>query len=445
MADNGSSSYPHRRGVSVANLRFDRSRAVRKRRSSAFTLVELLVVIAIITVLIALLLPAIQAAHEAARRSTCLNSLKQMGLGVTNYYSANKAFPQGRKLPDWISNSTQKPPTPSYSSYTNVAASNATTGFYSVHVWILPFMEQQTVYKMIKFDKPLTTVMEAPAGTPFNPSFQAFATADALFICPSDPNTSTTRYSENNYRYNFGGSTPYAGAVSTSTTTVFPFFTINEASQGNGAFTIGKGLKQKDFTDGTSKTVFFAERTKGIAGASGTDVPTKDDMVTMPSRTGAPMPGVSASPPDFAKDVDAIYKDCANYTPTASNFDFLAMGRWDQAHPSSGNTYSDGWPFGMYAATQYNHVAPPNWSGYDCGNFSAIADTPGEHGIVSARSKHPGVVNACFGDGHSAAISDGIDVLVWRALGTRNGSDTEVDPNNAALRIPNASEASPKY
>ena len=215
MADNCSSSRTQRRG---------------------FTLVELLVVIAIIAVLIALLLPAVQAAREAARRSQCLNALKQIGLGFSNYYSSHKEFPQGRKLPDWVER-FGKPVgrNANYNSYTVSLpiGSGAKTGFLSVHVWILAVHGrtgdlqydrlQQAVYddndraaaQLIQQNSQRSAyTVRGKADT--TPAFEAFAKAGALFICPSDPNTSDTPLghgiSENNYRYNFGGSTPTAGS-----------------------------------------------------------------------------------------------------------------------------------------------------------------------------------------------------------------------------------------
>src|SRR5574338_477374 len=105
----------------------------------AFTLIELLVVIAIIGVLIALLLPAVQAAREAARRASCLNNLKQIGLAMHNYQDAVGAFPPG------------------YLSLTvNDQPNGAELGpGWSWGAFILPQMEQAAVYNAINFSLPI--------------------------------------------------------------------------------------------------------------------------------------------------------------------------------------------------------------------------------------------------------------------------------------------------
>jgi prepilin-type N-terminal cleavage/methylation domain-containing protein len=367
---------------------------------SGFTLVELLVVIAIIGILVALLLPAIQAAREAARRTQCVNNVKQMGLAAANYESAHGTFPPGRLIPDWEVGGTPKT---SYSSYQSASPADK-SGFYSVHIWILPYMEANNVYQLINFDLGQVKKMLNPT----NPHFEAYSTAQGMFICPSDANTERIT-SENNYRANFGGSTPAGGARSNSQQTVYDSRPSDPWDvKGNGAFSIGKkGLKAKDFTDGLSKTAFFSERTKGSAINTQSDLPTKAEIISMPGRRGGPIP------------VDQIYQACLNYQPKADSFNFAAAGRWP-----TGDDWSNGWPFAGYDSTQYNHVAEPNWGGYDCGGFSSIPDTPGEHALIAARSEHPGVVVVAFGDGHTAIINDGVDLNTWRALGSRNGEET---------------------
>ncbi|MEZ6073464.1 MAG: DUF1559 domain-containing protein [Pirellulales bacterium] len=382
-----------------------RAQGTVRRPHGGFTLVELLVVIAIIGILIALLLPAVQSARESARRTSCINNLKQMGIAAQSFESANQHFPPGRLLPDWLLNGQVR------TSYTNYDAvnqeappKNNSTGFKSVHVQILPFMEQTAVYNLIDFDRPQVLRMTL-GGKPYNINYQAYATAAGLFVCPSDGNCKRL-ISENSYRYNFGGSTPYGGAESTNKqTNVKAMSSDGFPATGNGAFSIGDGLRSGQFKDGLSQTAFFAERAAGSGYDMKESPPTHTDIVTMNPRSDRLVPR------------DEMFTACAQQPPV-SPYNFNSAGRW-----LFGTDWSDGWPFAAYSSTMYNHVAPPNWAGWDCGNWSAIPDTPGEHAIVSARSQHPGIVNVCFGDAHVSTIPDGIALDVWRALGSRNGGE----------------------
>ena len=374
-------------------------------RSRGFTLVELLVVIAIIGVLVALLLPAIQAAREAARRTQCVNNIKQMGLGAANYESAKGVFPPGRLLPDWTVNGAAQS---GYSNYNSVNQNAATrTGFYSVHIWLLPYMEANNVYQLINFNVGQVLQMTTGGGTtPFNVNYNAYNTAQGLFICPSDP-FSERIVSENNYRSNFGGSTPYGGLGNANDPTEVS--AEGFAAGGNGAFTIGKkGLGAKAYLDGLSKTAFFSERTKGTGNNLASGLPERSDMITRPNR------GLGLVP-----SIQAVFTECANYVPRVDSFNFNSAGRW-----LPGSDFSNGWPFAGYSNSQYNHVAPPNWSGADCGLNSAISDTPTEHQIVAPRSEHAGTVVVAFGDGHTQLMNNDVDILVWRALGSRDGQET---------------------
>lgn len=385
-------------------------------RGRGFTLVELLVVIAIIGVLVALLLPAVQSAREAARRAECTNNLKQMGLAALNYESTNRTFPPGREFPDverllngaWV---LVPPGYTNYDTFSGNSTSLRLRGLYAVHVRLLQFIESGNIYALINFNVSGGKRMTLN-GNPVNANYQAYAKAESLYLCPSDPNKGRI-ISENNYRANFGGSTPYAGATVTNGQWNNRFVDPSTGlpAAGNGAFTYGSGLGPRKFTDGLSKTALFSERTKG----SGLPItmnlpPTKGDMITSPARHT-----------DHSRlpSREAMFQACLAYRPAPDQFHFNGSGRW-----LDGSDWSNGWPFAGYDATQYNHTATPNWNGSDCGSFSAISDVPFEHAIVSARSFHPGVVIVCFADGHVVTAPDGVDLQVWRAMGSRNGGET---------------------
>lgn len=143
------------------------------KAQAAFTLVELLVVIAIIGILIALLLPAVQAAREAARRSQCSNNLKQLGLGLHNYEDTHKSFPFG-----WLLDMRN----------------------LNVQVWgtrILPYIEQRSLYD--RYDSRVPSLNEAPAiGFPaaaVTQNLQVIATPLAVFVCPSAGDAPSRVYS----------------------------------------------------------------------------------------------------------------------------------------------------------------------------------------------------------------------------------------------------------
>jgi len=132
-----------------------------------FTLVELLVVIAIIGVLVALLLPAVQAARESARRTQCLGNFKQIGIALQNHHSAKNTFPMGIEM--WDRRNAR---------CANPDGVGSHTWGWSWGVYILPYMEQQHVYDMFDFS-------ERSWGAP--KSFLAGAHQIPAYECPSDP------------------------------------------------------------------------------------------------------------------------------------------------------------------------------------------------------------------------------------------------------------------
>jgi prepilin-type N-terminal cleavage/methylation domain-containing protein/prepilin-type processing-associated H-X9-DG protein len=194
-----------------------------KRKRSGFTLIELLVVIAIIGVLIALLLPAVQAAREAARRAQCVNNLKQIGLALHNYHDTNKVFPLAR--------------------FAN----------FSAHSRFLPYMEHTVAFNAINF----SGSWKADA-TGYDPNLTARTTPIATFLCPSD----TTRllpptYAGNSYRACEGSMFLFGFSATDPTNVKYGMQPPNGLFFGNDVYGI------QDATDGTSNTALFSEHIKG--------------------------------------------------------------------------------------------------------------------------------------------------------------------------------------
>lgn len=189
-----------------------------RRRQRGFTLIELLVVIAIITILIALLLPAVQQAREAARRTQCRNNLKQLGLALHNYESSMTVFPPG------------------------------TLGFPMVHsafAHLLPYMEQTQLRNLMDFNYPPLN---------FGPSFpgwenneDAAMTRVEAFLCPTDSGQVMPEF----------GPTSYVACVGSGTVD------DGNAARGDGMIYTQSRTKFKDIKDGTTNTVIMSEQRLG--------------------------------------------------------------------------------------------------------------------------------------------------------------------------------------
>lgn len=322
----------------------------------AFTLVELLVVIAIIGILIALLLPAVQAAREAARRAQCTNQMKQLALGLHNYADTHRTFPRA-----------------SYTWSTGGWWESSTLYRPSIHVLILPYIEQSVIYTKFRFDQyvgdpsTMPTVNDALCNT----SIQTF-------LCPSaPPYPNTGRRGTNNYAWNTGSNTYF------------------ESSLQNGPIMRTQDVSFAGITDGTSNTILASEILTGDANGNMFSFPRDVVLLGSCSITTKVMPPQS--------EVEAYGQACTN-----------AM---NGGHSSNGG---ERWIFTSFLMTTYNTVAPPNWRHPSCSASSSGAWLLGTEGVYPARSFHPGGVNAAFCDGSVHFLSDTIDLVNYQRLGSRN-------------------------
>ncbi len=202
------------------------------QRKRGFTLIELLVVIAIISVLIALLLPAVQQAREAARRAQCVNNLKQIGLALSNYHDTNKSLPYGRTL---YMNGLPFPLPVAYS--------------FSPQAQMLPFIDQANLWGALNFNLPWAD----PSNT------TGAATSVAAFLCPSDSRESVPLgWAGNNYRANEGTSLVFGYGPQQDPNSV----NVNMPPP-NGAFFADVSYRFAQFRDGLSNTTLFSEHIIG--------------------------------------------------------------------------------------------------------------------------------------------------------------------------------------
>jgi len=234
-----------------------------KKPSLGFTLVELLVVIAIIGILVALLLPAVQAAREAARRMSCSNNMKQVGLAMHNYHDTYKSFPYGE------------------------GAAPTRAGASAFHgpnwrVGILPFIEQSTMYDQLDFNVTFDACNPGFAGTT-NAILGGYTVP--VYHCPSSSlpvNGANVAPSPTNNNRDNAQLIDYVGIAGSAptgdpNTGIFPTYGACSLQTGYGGIYCSNGsllpnltVRFADITDGTSNTVMVAEQSAPIIDLNGT-------------------------------------------------------------------------------------------------------------------------------------------------------------------------------
>jgi prepilin-type N-terminal cleavage/methylation domain-containing protein/prepilin-type processing-associated H-X9-DG protein len=370
-----------------------------------FTLIELLVVVSIIAVLIALLLPAVQSAREAARRAQCSNNLKQIGLAVANYATAN-----GETLPP---------------------ASIPVMQDFSYLARIAPYLEMQDIYNDINFQVgarwgPGPCSCQFFGGTESCNQYglingSASFNTTSYLLCPSDTGAGSlgfiyfsgggTPHTIGRFNYPMNtGLNPFNTTGASGATNGVAYYPTYNAATGQGSVEFGLTLQAEapitysSFADGTSKTVLVSEWQKGTGLSP--PVPANSSVlgnVYNFSDTPNQYSGqVSANPstpyPDFL-----LAQDCQNQSPNS------AQWTWKGDWWISGNSDT------------YSHTQLPNRN--SC-YYASVGQGPGVIHLLSASSYHPGGVNCVFADGSVRFIKSVISPQIWYAIATPNGRET---------------------
>jgi prepilin-type N-terminal cleavage/methylation domain-containing protein/prepilin-type processing-associated H-X9-DG protein len=340
----------------------------------AFTLVELLVVIAIIGALVALLLPAVQQARESARRTQCLNNVKQLGVAMHNYASTYKRLP-----PAAVAKEYPGDPRHPHSFYR-----------WSALAHLLPFMEQGQVHHLLDLSLPLYM---PGGGYPISePNKPAISQMLPGLLCPSDRQE---RLKEGM------GPTNYAVCSGSGAGGGTPFDT-------DGVFYVNSETTLAKIIDGSSNTVALAESLLG-----------EDTQ----RESGSSFTG--ATP-------ERSYKFVLTFFGAPDLTDVKCEG--SQTFNSSSGNGNDprgfAWASGEYRSATYNHHYGPNSDHYDC--MASVTTDPSPiptrlysaYGWRSARSAHRGGVNTLFADGSARLVGEEIDLVAWQGMATRNGGET---------------------
>jgi len=350
-----------------------------------FTLIELLVVIAIIAVLIALLLPAVQAAREAARRSQCVNNLKQIGLAIQNYHSSVGTFPMGMSV-------------------NVVTLSPIDTGWtnWSAHGLMHSYLEQGALYNAINFNFAATSGDAGPKNS------TVALTRVAAFLCPSDGQAGVSNI--NSYHASQGthvvrGFQPTNGV----------FNLANPVLTGSSATFKSRGLQ--DITDGSSNTVAFGEAIVG-------DTSKGNNTRANGCNTGADVGQVA----QLAKgnDYDAQSKGPNLFTALeACNTFYRGLTSTSTNAQGLKNQRGQWWAIGERSQTIFNTVVPPNSKQYPWSvcKLGSVGSAPNESQFINASSNHPGGANFAFADGSVKFIKDSVNMQTYWALGTRDGGE----------------------
>lgn len=326
-----------------------------------FTLVETLAAIAIVGVLASLVLFGVQRARAAALRASCLNNLKQIGLGMQMYLQAEGVFPP-------INLGVRQ------ASGTEIYSWN-----FSAAARMLPYLEQPGLFNAVNFQlRPL-------GGEGLAANQTAMTTTLSVLLCPSDARIEVPGYGRVGYRFCVGP-TPMVGPDR------------HDPLWNSGPFTTSRTYRAADFADGLSSTVGVSERLQG-------------DWTRGPFRRGGDY--TEASPPLDEPDAraDAAVAICSAAGGPEASADSRGGESW----------FLSGYGFTLYNHCATPNGRTPDCAFHFI--TDSLHGRSLREGVMSATSLHPGGVNALYMDGGVRFVRDSIHPAAWRALGTRSGGE----------------------